>query len=93
MPTLLRGMEKSLVKRLLVSVFYISTLIKFKSADFVSYYTLPSTVMNHPVHKSLKAAYSFYNVSTATPLIELMNDALVSAKNVSCFLPIITHLS
>lgn len=50
--------------------------------DFVSFYTLPSTVMNHPVHKSLKAAYSFYNVSTATRLIELMNDALISAKNV-----------
>ena len=49
----------------------------------MSYYTLPSTVMNHPVHKSLKAAYSFYNVSTNTPMIELMNDALVSAKNVS----------
>merc|ERR1719219_997787 len=35
--------------------------------DFVSFYTLPSTVMNHPTHSSIKAAYSFYNVSTATP--------------------------
>ncbi|KAG8229522.1 hypothetical protein J437_LFUL004928 [Ladona fulva] len=50
-------------------------------SDFVSFYTLPSTVMHHPVHKSLKAAYSFYNVSTKTPWIELMGDALVSAKN------------
>ncbi|KAF4529440.1 hypothetical protein B566_EDAN003536 [Ephemera danica] len=49
--------------------------------DFVSFYTLPSTVMNHPVHKSLKAAYSFYNVNTVTRLIDLMNDALISAKN------------
>lgn len=48
--------------------------------DFVSYYTLPSTVMHHPVHKILKAAYSFYNVSTKTPWVELMSDALVSAK-------------
>lgn len=48
--------------------------------DFVSYYTLPSTVMHHPVHKSLKAAYSFYNVSTKTPWIDLMTDALISAK-------------
>lgn len=48
--------------------------------DFVSYYTLPSTVMHHPVHKILKAAYSFYNVSTKTPWVDLMNDALVSAK-------------
>jgi hypothetical protein len=49
----------------------------------VSYYTLPSTVMHHPVHKALKAAYSFYNVSKGTPWIDLMGDALVSAKNVS----------
>jgi hypothetical protein len=52
-------------------------------ADLVSYYTLPSTVMHHPVHKTLKAAYSFYNVSTATSWVDLMGDALVSAKNVS----------
>lgn len=48
--------------------------------DMVSYYTLPSTVMHHPVHKNLKAAYSFYNVSKSTPWISLMNDALISAK-------------
>jgi hypothetical protein len=39
--------------------------------------------MHHPVHKTLKAAYSFYNVSTATSWVDLMGDALVSAKNVS----------
>lgn len=49
--------------------------------DFVSYYTLPSTVVYHPVHKTLKAAYSFYNVSTETPWIDLMLDALITAKN------------
>ncbi|KAG7310700.1 Glycylpeptide N-tetradecanoyltransferase 2 [Plutella xylostella] len=49
--------------------------------DFVSYYTLPSTVVYHPVHKTLKAAYSFYNVSTKTPWTELMRDALITAKN------------
>ncbi|KAK3541348.1 hypothetical protein QTP86_022104 [Hemibagrus guttatus] len=48
--------------------------------DFISFYTLPSTVMHHPLHKSLKAAYSFYNVHTETPLIELMTDALILAK-------------
>ena len=54
-----------------------------KIIDFVSYYTLPSTVMHHPVHKTLKAAYSFYNVSTDTPWIDLMNDALISAKQLN----------
>lgn len=51
--------------------------------DFLSFYTLPSTIMNHPVHRSLKAAYSFYNVHTTTPLIDLMGDALILAKSVS----------
>jgi hypothetical protein len=84
MPTSLKDMEKSLVLRLVLNYnFVLIEYFVLSIADFVSYYTLPSTVMNHPVHKSLKAAYSFYNVSTNTPMIELMNDALVSAKNVS----------
>jgi N-myristoyl transferase len=53
--------------------------------DMVSYYTLPSTVMNHEVHKSIKAAYSFYNVSFKTKWVDLMQDALITAKNVSFF--------
>ncbi|KAK3867540.1 hypothetical protein Pcinc_026996 [Petrolisthes cinctipes] len=52
-----------------------------KITDFVSYYTLPSTVMHHPTYKSLKAAYSFYNVSSGTPWKVLMKDALITAKN------------
>lgn len=51
-----------------------------KVTDFLSFYTLPSTIMNHPVHRSLKAAYSFYNVHTTTPLLDLMSDALILAK-------------
>lgn len=50
--------------------------------DFGSFYHLPSTIMNHPQHKMLTAAYSFYNVATKTPLTELMNDMLISAKNI-----------
>lgn len=50
--------------------------------DFLSFYTLPSTIMNHPVHRSLKAAYSFYNVHTTTTLLDLMSDALILAKSV-----------
>jgi len=48
--------------------------------DLVSFYTLPSTVMSHATHNKLKAAYSFYNVSTVTPWVDLMGDALVLAK-------------
>ncbi|CAH1127143.1 unnamed protein product [Ceutorhynchus assimilis] len=54
-----------------------------KITDFVSYYTLPSSVMHHPVHKTLKAAYSFYNVSTTTNWVSLMQDALISAKQLN----------
>ena len=50
--------------------------------DMISFYTLPSTVMHHAVHKQLKAAYSFYNVCHKTPLIDLMQDALILAKQV-----------
>ena len=49
----------------------------------ISYYTLPSTIVDHPRYKALKAAYSFYNVATKCDLTELMNDALVLARNVS----------
>lgn len=49
--------------------------------DFVSYYTLPSTVMHHPIHRSIKAAYSFYAAYTTTNIVSLMQDALISAKN------------
>jgi len=50
--------------------------------DFGSFYHLPSTIMNHPQHKILKAAYSYYTVSTKTPINDLMNDLLISAKNI-----------
>ncbi|XP_051165510.1 glycylpeptide N-tetradecanoyltransferase 2 [Leptopilina boulardi] len=52
-----------------------------KITDMVSYYTLPSSVMHHQTHKTLVAAYSFYNVSTVTPWVDLMTDALISARN------------
>lgn len=51
-----------------------------KLTDFCSFYTLPSSILGHPTHSTLKAAYSYYNVSTKTPLLQLMNDALIVAK-------------
>ncbi|UYV79659.1 NMT1 [Cordylochernes scorpioides] len=49
--------------------------------DLISYYSLPSTVMNHANYKTLNAAYAFYNVATSVPLTDLMQDALIIAKN------------
>ncbi|KAJ3691563.1 hypothetical protein LUZ61_020727 [Rhynchospora tenuis] len=48
--------------------------------DFCSFYSLPSSILNNANYSVLKAAYSYYNVSTKTPLLQLMNDALIVAK-------------
>uniref|UniRef100_A0A8C9C2B7 Glycylpeptide N-tetradecanoyltransferase n=1 Tax=Phocoena sinus TaxID=42100 RepID=A0A8C9C2B7_PHOSS len=45
--------------------------------DEWSFYTLLSTIINHPTHKSLKAAYTFYNIHAQTPPLDLMSNALV----------------
>lgn len=49
--------------------------------DFCSYYHLHSSVLGDPVHTTLYAAYSFYNVATSVDLTELMRDCLILAKN------------
>jgi len=50
--------------------------------DLCSFYHLPSTVIGHDKHNTLKAGYSFYNVATSMTLKELMRDALICAKRV-----------
>jgi glycylpeptide N-tetradecanoyltransferase len=47
--------------------------------DFASFYWLPSSVMNNPLHKTLYAGYSYYNVATSVPLFDLMRDVMVYA--------------
>uniref|UniRef100_A0A2P2K5R3 Glycylpeptide N-tetradecanoyltransferase n=2 Tax=Rhizophora mucronata TaxID=61149 RepID=A0A2P2K5R3_RHIMU len=48
--------------------------------DFCSFYTLASSILGNQNYLTLKAAYSYYNVTTKTPLLQLMNDALIVAK-------------
>ncbi|VDM10657.1 unnamed protein product [Wuchereria bancrofti] len=50
-------------------------------SDLISFYSLPSSVMHHPQYKSIRAAYSFYNVATSVTLKQLINDALILARN------------
>ncbi|KAF8058410.1 hypothetical protein HT031_005534 [Scenedesmus sp. PABB004] len=45
----------------------------------VSFYTLPSSILGHPEHTELRAAYSFYTVPGPTPLAALMGDAMTLA--------------
>ena len=37
--------------------------------DFISFYTLPSSVLKHVEHRLLKAAYSYYNVAKKHSLL------------------------
>jgi glycylpeptide N-tetradecanoyltransferase len=49
--------------------------------DFCSFYSLPSSILKNPKHKTLRAAYSYYNVAKTYSITELTNDALILAKN------------
>lgn len=51
-----------------------------KITDFFSFYSLPSSVLQNPHHKSIRAAYSYYFVSTAIDLKKLYECALIKAK-------------
>ncbi len=39
-----------------------------KITDMISFYSLPSSIIGNETYKTLHAAYSYYNVSTKTPL-------------------------
>ncbi|CAA3020711.1 glycylpeptide N-tetradecanoyltransferase 1-like [Olea europaea subsp. europaea] len=69
-----------LPKEIVVDSYLVESPETHEITDFCSFYTLPSSILGNQNHSTLKAAYSFYNVSTKTPLIQLMNDALIVAK-------------
>jgi glycylpeptide N-tetradecanoyltransferase len=47
--------------------------------DFFSFYSLPSTVIHHPVHRVLRAAYCFYYAPGSLALPALLREALTCA--------------
>lgn len=49
--------------------------------DFISFYSLPSSILKHEVHKTLHVAYSYYYFTGKYSLLDLQKDALVMAKN------------
>lgn len=51
--------------------------------DMVSFYSLPSTIINNKQYPTLNAAYSFYNVATTVSFQALLNDALIVARNLN----------
>ena len=54
-----------------------------KVTDMLSCYHLPSSVLNNDKHNHLEVAYSYYNVATTVPLVSLMKDLLIIARNVN----------
>lgn len=77
-----------------------------KITDYVSFYNLESTVIQHPKHDCVRAAYLYYYATETAftndkkalkeRLLMLMNDALILAKKVS--IPLLcfntsTHIS
>lgn len=69
-----------LPKENVVDSFLVESPETHEITDFCSFYTLPSSILGSQNYSTLKAAYSYYNVTTKTPLIQLMNDALIVAK-------------
>lgn len=69
-----------LPKEDVVDSFLVESPETHEITDFCSFYTLPSSILGSQNYSTLKAAYSYYNVTTKTPLIQLMNDALIVAK-------------
>ena len=52
-----------------------------KVTDLISFYNLPSTILQSEKYKKLMAAYSFININTSCTFTELMKCALILAKN------------
>ena len=51
-----------------------------KITDFISFYTLPSSILRHEKYNTLHVAYSYYHIPNKHSMMELMRDALVLAK-------------
>lgn len=49
--------------------------------DFISFYSLPSSVLKHPQHKTLRVAYCYYYFNEKNSITDLMRDLLIMAKN------------
>jgi glycylpeptide N-tetradecanoyltransferase len=49
--------------------------------DFISYYNLPSSILQHDTHKTLYAAFSYYMVPKKHSIEEIMKNALILARN------------
>lgn len=49
--------------------------------DFLSFYSLPSSILRHEKYKTLNAAYSYYFIPGTYSLMELYTNALILARD------------
>lgn len=49
--------------------------------DLISFYYLPSSILKHVEHKTLRVAYSYYNVPGQFDALELMKKAIMLASS------------
>jgi len=55
-----------------------------KITDFASFYHLYSSIIRNPKHKTLRAAYSFYNAPGSLSMQDLLANLLIEANNQKC---------
>lgn len=55
-----------------------------KITDFASFYHLYSSIIRNPKHKTLRAAYSYYNAPGSLSLHDLMYNLLIEANKEQC---------
>ena len=48
--------------------------------DFISYYSLPSTVLKSSDYDKINACFAYYNVATSVDMTELMRNAVILAQ-------------
>ena len=47
----------------------------------MSFYSLPSNIIGNDKHKELRAAFSYYNIANSVDILDLVQDALICARN------------
>lgn len=52
-----------------------------KIVDFISYYILPTKVLNNPKHQAINTAYLFYYTNNTNNLSKLVKDILIICRN------------
>lgn len=59
---------------------YVVATAEGNVTDLLSFYTIPSTVIGNNKHKTLIAAYCYYNVATTVSYGQLLHNSLILAK-------------